>query len=419
MNQRIKVLAILPALMPSTVILGVEPLMHLVNLEKIELRLRLENLFVRPSDLDWADLVFFCRNTEPTHDFLPDLLRRGKPYLYELDDNFFEIPLDVRGGPYHRGAGQIAQLEKYLLQANLVRVFSPALEARVRQYSSRVRVVKAPINLSSIPADPPKRDPQKLRIVFPTSRTVADNLAEIFIKDLARVLREYPNRVEVHFWGFLPEQLRGVPSVKFHRFISNYPNYMQALYREGYDIGLAPMKNDVFYNSKTNNKFREYSACWIAGIYSNTDLYAGCVEDGRTGLLVSNEEGAWYSAIVKLMTDSPLRETIQTQARAFVEQEYSLDRHALLLFEHVHHMLREGVTPGVFQAQPEIREAKNDPSRKPISVFSRLIRAVMHALHKTYSSIQNYGIEATVRLMIEQIERYTLYFQLLWKTSRK
>jgi len=63
-----KILAILPALIPSSIILVVEPLMHLLKLRKIELRVRLENFYVRSADMEWADLIVFCRNTEPAND---------------------------------------------------------------------------------------------------------------------------------------------------------------------------------------------------------------------------------------------------------------------------------------------------------------------------------------------------------------
>ena len=94
----IKVLAILPALIPSSIILVVEPLIHLVKLEKVNLRVRLENIYVRSSDLKWADIIVFCRNTDPAFDnVLEHVLADHKPYIYEIDDNFFELPLDVYG----------------------------------------------------------------------------------------------------------------------------------------------------------------------------------------------------------------------------------------------------------------------------------------------------------------------------------
>jgi len=78
----IKVLAILPALIPSSIILVVEPLIHLAKLEKVSLRVRLENMYVHPSDLEWADIIVFCRNTDPAFDSnLEHALVVHKPYI--------------------------------------------------------------------------------------------------------------------------------------------------------------------------------------------------------------------------------------------------------------------------------------------------------------------------------------------------
>lgn len=207
--------------------------------------------------MEWANLVIFCRNTEPAYDFVENLLPIGKPYIYELDDNLFELPLNTPEGLYHHAPERFAQLKKYISNANLVRVYSSLLEASVRHYTTKVKTTKSPVNLFVIPSIPPKRRSQKLKIVFPTSRTISDDLSQIFVKDISRILQEHRKSVEVHFWGFIPEELKGMPSVKFHKIHPKYQKYLQAMHKEGYDIGLAPMKTDLFHNSKTNDQALE------------------------------------------------------------------------------------------------------------------------------------------------------------------
>src|SRR4030095_5323213 len=186
-----KILTILPTLNPSSIILVVEPLMYLLDLEKIDLRVRLEKLDARLSDLEWADLVIFCRNTEPAYDFVESLLSIGTPYIYELDDNLFKLPLNTPEGLYHHAPERFAQLEKYINNANLVRVYSSPLEASIKHYTTKVKFAKSPVNLFLIPSIPPKRRSRKLKIVFPTSRTISDDLSHIFVKDIYRILREH------------------------------------------------------------------------------------------------------------------------------------------------------------------------------------------------------------------------------------
>jgi glycosyltransferase involved in cell wall biosynthesis len=419
MEKTIKVLAVLPALMPSTNILVVEPLLYLLDTERIELRIRLENLDVHSLDLEWADLVIFCRNTEPAYDLVASLRLLRKPYIYELDDNFFELPSDTPESVYYSTPERIAQLEKYIKHAGLVRVYSQSLEIRLKEYTARVKLIQPPVNLSHIPATAPSRDRRKLKIVFSTSRRISDNRSQIFIKDLIRVLREHGKNIEVHFWGFIPEELRGLPSVKFRRFTPNYQKYMQAMYDEAYDIGLAPMKNDLFHNSKTNNKFREYGACWIAGIYSSTDLYSSCVVDGKTGLLVSNEADSWYQAIIRLMGDTLLRQNIQAEARAVVEREYSLNTFAQLLCQDMEQILSTSYKPTASENNEKHKAATLRYRQNRIPSFYRITKLPISSIQKIYESIRSYGWSITCRLMLEQLEHYIDYLVLSRRVRRK
>lgn len=419
MNETVKILAILPAIIPSTTILVVDPLIYLLDSGKIELRVRLEKFDTHLSDIEWADLVIFCRNVEPIGGILERILATDKPYIYELDDNFFELPLDTPEGKYYRDPNRLSMLEKYIKYASLVRVYSPPLEDRIRQYTSKVISVKAPVNLNHLPSTPPQRDPRKIKIVFSTSRTVADNLAQIFMADLIRIIHEYGNNVEVHFWGYMPAELKGVRSVKLHRFMSNYPKYLRTIYEMGYDIGLAPLKDDLFHNSKTNNKFREYGACWTAGIYSNVDVYKSCVEDGKTGLLVSTEKGAWYEAIKKLINDPARRKRIQEEARILVEWEYAMDTFALLLLDDINRVLAIHL---------DRNKAKKYSDQNKIVVNDRasisrnliqLIEVLLYGAQKVLRSIQNNGLRLSIRLALEQFERYVRYFELSRKINQR
>jgi glycosyltransferase involved in cell wall biosynthesis len=343
----------------------------------------------------------------------------GKPYIYDLDDNFFEISLNLPEGIYHRAPERIMQLETYIRSAGLVRVYSLTLETRVKQYTTKVKLLQAPVNLSSIPLTPPVRNSRKVRIVFSTSRTIEDELSEIFVQDLKRVLSEYPNEVEAHFWGYMPKSLRGIPSVKFHRFIANYSKYLRTFYSSGYDIGLAPMKDDVFHNSKTNNKFREYGACWVAGIYSNSEVYADCVQDGVTGLLVSNKQGAWYEALKRLILDEQLRYDIQNNARSFVERQYGLDLFAFSLLKDIYEVYSVYMEQDVPVELDYELSSVSKIERQSSNGFKHFFVKLIARMNRAFNYLRKYGFWHTFRLVIELLERYIRYFLLTWEIMRK
>ena len=282
-----------------------------------------------------ADVVVFCRNTEPRFGgTLEAALKRHVPIIYELDDDFFVMPPEAPGGQYHRDPARLAQLERYLRGAALVRVYSESLRTRLTALNPRVHRVEALVDWDLIPTAPAARSSAPLRIVYATSR-IADPVAKIFMVDLRRVLDTYRGRVEAWFWGYHPPELAGRPDVHFMDFLQDYDAFYRRFAGFGFDIGLAPLPDDEFYRAKSNNKFREYAASRVAGIYSDMVVYRDCVDDGRTGLLVPDAPDGWFTAMGRLIDDGPLRASIQQAAWAYARERYGVAQAAEAWLTHI------------------------------------------------------------------------------------
>ena len=318
-----RVVAILPRMSPSAWLHVIKPLVRLHDAGRIRARILLELLACR-RDVEQADLMIFSRNLQPGGLGLHETAQQfGIPTIYDLDDNFFELPADSDG---YR-TEHLTVLTQYLATASLVRVYSQPLEDRVRLLNQNVERVSGPIDLKLTGLCPPRNVSRPVRIVYLTSRQ-EDELCQVFLPALGRILTTYAGRVEAHFWG--PRPSAEFPGIRHHPMIHNYDRYLRRFSAAGFDIGLAPLLDDIFHRSKANTKFREYGACRVAGVYSNVDVYSQCVRDGRTGLLVANEPEAWYQAMVRLIEDQPLRTRVQEQARKDVEEHFSQE-----LFEDV------------------------------------------------------------------------------------
>jgi glycosyltransferase involved in cell wall biosynthesis len=311
--------------------------------------------FARREDFEAADVVVFCRNIEPRFGHFVETCRQlGKPYIYDLDDNLFAVPLTLEEGQYHRDPARIEQLTRYLSAAALLRIYSAPLEQRVRGFNPRIERVTGSIDWALIPEDRPRPPSGTIKIVYATSR-LEDELAATFLPDLEALLERHPGRVEICFWGHHPAKLRGRAGVRFRPLVPDYDRFLRALATAGFDIGLAPLLEDEFHRSKTNNKFREYGACGIAGVYSNVDVYSSCVTQGQTGLLVDQRPGAWLEAVEWLVLDAGLRASIQTEARDYVRRHYSQDGSEaawLRQIEHVRAVARPLVVTGMTASVP-------------------------------------------------------------------
>ncbi len=333
-----RVVAILPRLCPSTWIGIVKPLVALHEAGRVRAWVTLESR-ATPRDVQEADLVVFCRNVRPDRaELLRTAVAAGVPVLYDLDDNFFELSPESVNGRAYAQPEQLAMLTEYLAAASLVRVYSRSLLARVEQLNSRVEMVAGAVDLRQVrrsadrdsrpgvPRAPDASAPvpgRPLKLIYATSR-LDDSLARIFLPALRRLMDEEGPRIETHFWG--PRPPAELPAVRHHAVVHDYDRFLRRFSSAGFEIGLAPVADDAFHRSKTNNKFREYCACGIAGVYSDVEVYSDCVRHGETGLLVANDTEAWYRALRRLVDDADLRRKIQQRARLEAEQRYSQEK---------------------------------------------------------------------------------------------
>lgn len=334
------VLAIVPAFFPSTIIDVVKPLLEMSKSGLIQFKVTMEFAF-KPRDLDWPDLVVLCRNCDHLYSsILTEIYKRGLPYIYDVDDNFFEIPGDTELGKYYQEPGRLGLHACYMEGADLVRVYSQPMLERASSLNSKVKKIVAPVDWKLVES-PEAHTDGAVKILYTTSRQ-QDPLAYIALPPLKRILETHPGQVDVYFWGYTPIEFDGMQGVHFIKFTRNYDSYLRQFSKSGFDIGMAPLLDTIFFRSKTNNKFREFGAGRVAGIYSDVDVYSQCVVDGETGLLVSNEPEAWYTALKRLVEDRELRAKIQNQAEVYCRKNYNQETFKEIWLEQIRGVLANG-----------------------------------------------------------------------------
>ncbi len=331
------VLAILPEKSPSTVINVITPLTAMQDAGLITTTICLQNE-VTPLEVAQADAIVLCRNWHPVYRPIFELaLRLHIPIIYDLDDYVLGAPAGSPTDQTFRDARRRDMLEWLLRSATLVRVHSPVLKDALHSYNSNIHVVWAAVNWSLLPPYLPKLSLDPLRIVYAAQKESGETLYHVMERDLQELLNTYGARIHLHFLGYSPPNLCSHPSVTCHPFASDYASFFSQFTRFGYAIGLAPMKDDLFHNSKTNIKFRDYAVAGAVGIYASTPLYKdNGVIDGQTGLLVSGETGSWLSALTRLIENPSLIETIRQQAYEAVKTRYNFDVVAAMWLEHLH-----------------------------------------------------------------------------------
>lgn len=427
LSPRPRVLAALPGFFPSTILTVVKPFLGLHRAGQIIADISLES-WVSPPQIAQADVVVLSRNLEPLyHHILATAIALGKPIIYDIDDNLFELPAYYQPEPAAQTQAWRAQLARYIQAASLVRVYAQPMLERVASLNAHVTCVDGPIDWSLLPDRPPVRDPARLKLVYATSRWIQDDLAALFLPAVEQLLNTCPTRVELFCWGYHPPQLRRYPTVHFLDFVHNYDTFFRRFARFGFDIGLSPLRDEGFYRSKSNNKFREYAACRIAGVYSDVGVYASCVEDGQTGLLVENTPDAWFNALRRLIDNPRLRQTVQDQAFQHAREHYSLEKMQAEWLAHIHTV--QAMPPRVpggqlSLANPTTALPSWQPSWQPwtnmgqlLSHLPRLGQRGLQLLH----SLRCHGFNASCQRVQKSVQDMHTLVRIKWalRSARK
>lgn len=367
-DHKIRVLVVLPAIIPSTKIGIINPLKGLQDKNEVDCRVLLESQVSRlwstsgklRTLLSKYDVLVMCRNQSSVGLKLAlEARRQWVPLIYDIDDNFFDISLASAMGRNHRHPAHLYQLEEIIAHSSLVRVYSRPMADHMRRLSANHEIVDSYFDNGLVKRQRRERHRGTIRIAYPTSR-VNDELAEIFVDAMHVLLKKYDNKIELHLWSNVPGPLRGFDNVIKHKPVHDYEKFIRAFYKLGFDIGLAPLRDSIFHRSKTNNKYREYSGCGVAGVYSAIDVYTDCVQHRKNGMIAENTPESWTECIEALIEDRGLRASIAEAGALSIANRYS--------FESNLSTWRQQLTQ-VTNDPYRLRKAQKPPAR-PLSVVA-------------------------------------------------
>jgi hypothetical protein len=259
-------------------------------------------LLVREVDAQGADVVVLqLPKTREMLDCLRLLQAQGVAVVVELDDHLTALPPGHQGHEVliRRGVGRIA--EACAREADFVTVSTPNL---LKEYGARGRGMVVPNAIPRRIAELPpayERDPEVVTIGW--AGTVGSHPYDL--QEMGSGLQQALDRGRSRFAilgqaGDARQRLRMAEDPVEIPWIMDVDGYAAAL-GERFDIGVAPLRIDVFNNCKSWLKVLEYSARGVFAVHSPSAEYerlglgyrAKRPRDWATGLSRAIEDADW------------------------------------------------------------------------------------------------------------------------------
>ena len=282
---------------------------------------------------NWADIVIAGRLDRPEYYARWGAIREffNVPIVLDTDDNIHHVP---KTNPGYQGYGPNSEAIEWNTKAmtdifDAITVTTQDLVDFYNKLHPRMYILPNSLDVEEWEKHEYRRKKHdEIRIVFICSGAHAEGFG-IIQKAVYDILKKYKN---VHFyypdmyWRLfekapkdIKKQLKNILWIPLEKWPAKLQSY-------GFDIGLAPLRDNLFNRSKSNLRYLEYSLAGMASIVSPVKPYL-CVEDGVDGI-IAKESDEWYEAMEKLITDEEYRKKIAKNSYNFVKKDYNIYRNA-------------------------------------------------------------------------------------------
>jgi glycosyltransferase involved in cell wall biosynthesis len=241
--------------------------------------------------------------------------KAGIPVVYETDDDLFNI---AKHNPVYDIWHKQRHLTRKLMErCDHIVVSTPPLKEAIGRHTD-VPPDRITIGFNHLHPDiwgtealaeaEPVPNGEYLYIGWQGS-TTHDVDFQLAAPALGRVCEDFP-QVRLRFFGHVPKTIHGhVPPKRFEWAKPvTFGDYPRNLRRLNFDIGIAPVTESKFNQSKSNLKFLEYAALKVPTVASKVWPYARTIKPS-TGFVAATTED-WYEALATLIQQPALRATL-------------------------------------------------------------------------------------------------------------
>jgi len=289
----------------STFIRLISPLSQTVFKGRLNIKLiDGEKMNVRPD----AEVVIVQRTAVPDVDeakrLVQSISKSGARLFVDTDDAFGD--LDPTHPQYDLQKQRSEALDYVIGHAEEVWVSTPKLEQNYVDIAKRTKVVYNTIDRNVWSRYAQKKvdhvEPGSiLKMIYMGTATHSGDFAMI-LPALEALHEKYPGQFQLTVVGVATNLENSYPWIEVRKPTSAlYPDFIDWLnQQEQFDVGLSPLENSNFNQSKSDIKCLDYLACGIHPVVSDVEPYANSELDGLI-TRVSNTKDAWLKELESII----------------------------------------------------------------------------------------------------------------------
>ena len=262
------------------------------------------------------DVVFIYREASPLNLYALEaaLLAVSRYTLYDFDDSIWirDTSDANRGFEFLKSGDKVARI---IARVDRTLVANPYLEAYARKEGGKVHIMPTTIDATMYDHHIEYRATPPLTVGWTGSNTTLTYLAAL-IPVLERVFDRVPFRLRVIGGSEIALDTR-IPAELIAWSSEREVSDLLAM-----DVGINPMPVAPWTRGKSSLKVMQYMALGIPSICVRYDFSEAFIRDGDNGLLAADDAG-WEEALVRLLTDAPLRERIGRAGRDTIHSDFT------------------------------------------------------------------------------------------------
>lgn len=241
---------------------------------------------------------------------------RGWPVVFDIDDAIF-VGAASKANPVAAILRSSKFIEFVTKRADKVVVVNEFLKDWASRFNDDVRLIPTTIDPRYHRPPPAPRSNERVVLGWTGTFTTAPYL-DVVREALVELQKERDFTLRV-----VCNVDPGFPELRHYDFV----RWREATEIEDLwpiDVGLMPLTGTTISKGKVGFKAIQYSALEIPSVVSDHGTGRDVVEDGATGFVVSNDTGAWVSALRTLIDDAALRQRMGAAARTKILARYSV-----------------------------------------------------------------------------------------------